>query len=103
MRIAVITGASSGMGREFVRRIDLSETLDEIWVIARRRERLELLAKETRVPLRIIPLDLTKDESIDEYKSLLETETPDVAILVNAAAPVAFAPSAMQHWTITVR
>ncbi len=84
MRIAVITGASSGMGREFVRRIDLSETLDEIWVIARRRERLETLAKETRAPLRILPLDLTKDESIDAYKSLLESEKPDVAILVNA-------------------
>ena len=84
MRIAVITGASSGMGREFVRQIDAAETLDEIWVIARRRERLESLAKETRAPLRILPLDLTKDESIDAYKAMLETETPDVAVLVNA-------------------
>ena len=64
MRIAVITGASSGMGREFVRQIDKAETLDEIWVIARRRDRLESLAAETNAPLRILPLDLTKEESI---------------------------------------
>ena len=44
MKIAVITGASSGMGREFAKGIDAEERLDEIWLIARRRERLEELA-----------------------------------------------------------
>ena len=44
MKIAVVTGASSGLGREFVRQLALLEKqLDEIWVIARRRERLEAL------------------------------------------------------------
>ena len=45
-KIAVITGASSGMGREFARRIEekYRGELDEIWLIARRRERLEELA-----------------------------------------------------------
>ncbi len=85
MRVAVITGASSGMGREFVRQIDAAEVLDEIWVIARRRERLEALAAELRAPLRILSLDLTKEESIDTYKVLLEKEQPRVTVLVNAA------------------
>ena len=40
MKIAVITGASSGMGREFAKGIDAEERLDEIWLIARRRARL---------------------------------------------------------------
>ena len=40
-KIAVITGASSGMGREFVYAVDKEFQLDEIWVIARRKERLE--------------------------------------------------------------
>ena len=38
-KIAVITGASSGMGREFARRIEekYRGELDEIWLIARLR------------------------------------------------------------------
>ena len=43
MNIAIITGASSGMGREFVSAVDKAYTLDEIWVIARREERLREL------------------------------------------------------------
>ena len=55
MKIAIVTGASSGMGREFVRQLGyFYKNLDEIWVIARRKERLEALAKESRVPLRIL-------------------------------------------------
>ena len=47
MKIAIVTGASSGMGREFVRQLGyFYKNLDEIWVIARRKERLEALAKE---------------------------------------------------------
>ena len=41
MKIAVITGASSGMGREFVLQLSRQEPFEEIWVIARRAERLE--------------------------------------------------------------
>ena len=40
-RIALITGASSGMGREFVLALDRQEKFDELWLVARRRERLE--------------------------------------------------------------
>ena len=43
-KIAVITGASSGMGQDFALRLDKREAFDEIWVIARRRERLEALS-----------------------------------------------------------
>lgn len=54
MRVAVVTGASSGIGREFVRQLEyFYKDLDEIWVIARREERLEQLRKEVNVPLRI--------------------------------------------------
>ena len=35
MKIAVITGASAGIGREFVLAADRAERFDEIWVIAR--------------------------------------------------------------------
>ena len=55
-KIAVITGASSGMGREFVYAVDKEFQLDEIWVIARRKERLEELQGECKTPVRPISL-----------------------------------------------
>lgn len=72
------------MGREFVLQLDRDESFDELWVIARRRERLEALASETRAKVRAIPLDLTLPESFNAYRDLLETEKPQVAVLVNA-------------------
>ena len=85
MKIAVITGASSGMGREFVYAIDKEYELDELWVIARRQDRLDELQEKCKAKVRPIVLDLSKEESFDEYKHLLDTELPDIRILVNAA------------------
>lgn len=85
MRIAIITGASSGMGREFVKQIDAAESFDEIWVIARRRERLDELAGECKNKIRPIALDLMRQESFDEYEAMLKNEAPDVAVLVNGS------------------
>lgn len=85
MKIAVITGASSGMGREFAVRVAQTEQLDEIWVVARRRERLEALAGQIGTPVRILAMDLTERESLDRYRALLNDEKPDVRILVNAS------------------
>ena len=85
MKIAVITGASSGMGREFVLQLDRQQEFDEIWVIARRRDRLEELQKDVRSKIRPISLDLTREESIAEYQKLLEEVKPEVAVLVNAS------------------
>lgn len=85
MNIAVVTGASSGMGREFVLQLQNYVTVEEIWVIARRKEALEELSKAVDTPLRVICLDLCREESFREYQALLEAETPNVKLLVNAA------------------
>ena len=85
MKIAIVTGASSGMGREFAKGIDAEEQLDEIWLIARRRERLEELAGSLRARARILPLDLLDAASFGEFAALLESERPEVSTLVNAA------------------
>ncbi len=85
MKIAVVTGASSGMGREFAKAIDRAFELDELWVIARRAERLESLKQECRTPVRALCWDLSAPENQHAYKALLEEEKPEIRILVNAA------------------
>ena len=85
MRIAIVTGASSGMGREFVKQVSKKEKFDEIWVIARRKEALESLKKEVKAKIRPITLDLQKPESFETYKKLLAEEKPEVALLANIA------------------
>ena len=85
MKIAVITGASSGMGREFVYALDQDENFDELWVIARRESRLLELQDKCRARVRPIVLDLLDRASFDVYKALLEEEQPEIAVLVNAA------------------
>jgi len=85
MNIAIVTGASSGMGREFVLQLSQYVTVEEIWVIARRTAALESLKQEVSVPIRPIALDLCQNSSFDTMKDLLETEKPNVKLLVNAA------------------
>ena len=86
MNIAIITGASSGIGREFVKQITTYEKqLDEIWVIARREERLKELQAGCKTKIRPIALDLSNIESFDVYQNLLEEQKPEIQILANAA------------------
>ena len=85
MKIAIVTGASSGMGREFVTQLEKYVTVDEIWVIARRREALEALSGQVKATLRPIPLDLCESDSFETLSALLQAENPDVKLLVNAA------------------
>ena len=85
MKIAIVTGASSGMGREFVRQLHNYIQPDQIWAIARREAALEALAAETAIPVRPIALDLGKETSFLAFADLLKNEKPEVELLVNAA------------------
>ena len=85
MRIAVVTGASSGMGREFCRQLDRENDFDEMWVVARRENRLESLSSELKCKVRPVAMDLTDDASFEKYTALLKEYEPDVAVLVNAS------------------
>lgn len=92
MKIAVITGASSGIGREFVYSIDKRDSYDEIWVIARRADRLEELKAGCKNKIRPLSLDLSLKEDIEKYAELLRDENADISILVNAAGCGVFGP-----------
>jgi len=85
VNIAVITGASAGMGRQFVLQLAEKEAFDEIWVIARRADRLEALRKECRVPIRVLALDLSDPNSYAVYRAQLAQILPGVRVLVNCA------------------
>lgn len=80
MKIAVITGASSGMGREFVYALDKDQAFDEIWVIARREQRLLELQEKCRAKIRPIPMDLQETESLTRYQAMLQQEQPEIEI-----------------------
>ena len=83
MKIAVVTGASSGMGREMVYQLaDRFAGLEEIWVIARRAERLKEFSGHVTAAVRILPLDLTKREDIEKLKAELKEREPEVKVLV---------------------
>lgn len=85
MKIAVITGASSGLGREFVRQLSKDKGLDEIWAIARREGRLKELQKFSSCPIRPLPMDLTDPKKILELTELLKAEQPEISCLICAA------------------
>ena len=85
MKIALVTGASSGLGREFVRQIAEQGKVEEIWAIARRRDRLEALQSISAVPIRVLALDLTRPGDMEYLRNTLQDELPDIRILVNAA------------------
>ena len=83
MKIAVVTGASNGMGREFARILD-GEGLQEIWAIGLEKENLQQLQKQLKTPVRIFAVDLT-DGGTEEVISAVRETSPDVRWLVNAA------------------
>ena len=85
MNIAIVTGASSGMGREFVLQLNQYAQVDEIWVIARRLEALESLKQEVSVPVRPIGLDLGDAASFPTLETMLNDAKPNIKLLVNAA------------------
>lgn len=83
--IAVITGASSGIGYEFTMQLTARESFDEIWVIARSKDKLNSLKEKLTVPVKVLPLDLGLEESYEKYKVLLEEEKPNIKVLINCS------------------
>ncbi len=85
-RVVIVTGASSGIGREIVKTIDRDyPNIDEVWVIARRKDRLTQLSEEVFIKLKMLDLDLLQSESISDLEATLANEKPNVTLLVNAA------------------
>lgn len=83
-KIAIITGVTGGLGREFIHLIN-KENLDEIWAIARNKIKLDSLKREIGNQIVTISKDLTNNEDISSIQLLLLTEKPQIKYLINSA------------------
>ena len=86
-KVCVITGASSGIGKEFFNSIiaDKDFSFDEFWVVARNADKLNALKELTDKPVKVIPLDLSTEQGFDEYRQLLQNEKPIISLLINCS------------------
>ena len=84
MKIAIITGASGGLGKEFVALL-LNEELDEIWCVARNIQKLNSLKEEYGDKVIPLSFDLSKQESITAMRDLIDSKKPQIKYLINNA------------------
>lgn len=85
MKIAIITGVTSGLGYEFLKSVIRSHPeLDALWVIARRTDRLNALSQKFN-KVRPVSLDLCDEKSIDIIAQMLDKEKPEIRVLINNA------------------
>ena len=108
--IIIITGASSGIGREFARQIIYKRTFDELWLVARRQDRLEEVSAEiettlkeslsdTKQKVRFFSADITGTDGMDFFSRLFQQETKDsgefvIDTLINNAGFGTYGPFA---------
>jgi short-subunit dehydrogenase len=85
MSVAIITGASSGLGREFALQLYRANEVDEFYLIARREDRLNKLKNELDGKAKVISADLTTSEGINKIREALISDKPDVKYLINAS------------------
>ena len=85
-KIAIVTGASSGFGVDYVKQIEKKYKLDSIWLIARREEKLlSVAAQLINCEGVVIKADLTCADDLRMLKDKIEDEKPEIELLVNNA------------------
>ena len=84
-RIVIITGASSGLGREYASALDRRLAPDEFWLIARRKEKLEETASRLSSHCEILPMDITVRSELDLLENRLQQEDVQIIALISAA------------------
>ena len=85
MSVAIITGASGGIGSECARQLASLGLIDEFWFIARSEDKMKKLADELGVKAKIIGADLTSEDGVNKVREALKSEKPEVKFLINAS------------------
>lgn len=83
--IAIVTGASGGLGREFVKLLVSDNNIDEIWVIARNEEKLQRLVNEYGNKVKTYSMDLSDIKRIKEFQKVISDAGVNIACLINNA------------------
>lgn len=83
-KIAIITGATGGIGKEFVKQI-LKEDLDEIWAVGRNSQKLEGLKEVYGEKIVPVSIDLSEIREIENFRTLLADKQPFIQYLINNA------------------
>jgi short-subunit dehydrogenase len=95
---AVVTGASSGLGREFA--LALSERGYPVLAVARRRERLYALADEVAARGgRLEPLSADLSTTAGAEALIARAASLDIELLVNNAGGATYGPSPRPPWS----
>lgn len=86
MNIAIITGASSGLGKEFAKQLDkkLRHT-NEIWLLGRNKAALNELSESLKHKARAIAIDLSEEKELRQFEEVLMIQRPRITVLVNCA------------------
>lgn len=86
MKVALITGASSGIGKCFAQYMDTAfSNIDEFWLVARNEDKLKELAATLKHKTRIFPLDITQDYNIEEIEFQMIKNSATLCMLINCA------------------
>ncbi len=107
-RIAIITGASSGIGEEFTRQVCAGYDFDEIWILARREDKLNALADNLNASknfkvVRPVVMDIAGKEGVARLKAFIEAENEklgkiesgiEIGLLINNAGFGTYGPFA---------
>jgi NADP-dependent 3-hydroxy acid dehydrogenase YdfG len=87
---AVVTGASSGVGRAIARALGAAGA--PVWLVGRDPARLEEAAGEAGPAARTHRADLSRDDQLQGLARRIAEEAGDVGILVHAAGEIALGP-----------
>lgn len=83
-KTAIVTGASGGLGKEFVQ-LMLKEDIEEIWVVGRDKKKLESLSGDSETRILPILMDLSGMEYEHYFENILKERNPEILYLINSA------------------
>ncbi len=84
-KIALITGAGSGIGRQFAIALSKRSEVEEVWLVARNLDKLAAVADEIAKPTKIFSCDVSDKKAVSDFFEAAKVENPDFVWVINNA------------------